>query len=238
MLSGTYIVKNSGLNYERSFEFDTSNTKIEAILYKEFVAVNPAQQDYFQPVLDALDYQPGLLEKIPEIVITEGKFDYYIFRYVNEIVLNNKFTLLSFYPSNGADSNDQVIRLYLAWCRDFKILLDGDKAGDKAKKRYLKEFDNGLAENVITFQDIDPTFKYAIEELFTEDEKIAITKKFDDSLTAFEKSKFNTGIQSLFINEEMIALSDETIARFEKIFQRLSLGASNSDASQAHSPTG
>jgi hypothetical protein len=28
----------------------------------------------------------------------------------------------------------------IAWGRDFTVLLDGDKTGDDAKKRYIKEF--------------------------------------------------------------------------------------------------
>lgn len=228
LLSGTYIVKNSAANYQDSFDFDTNNTNIEAIPYKSFVASNPDQQDYFQPVLDALDYQPGLLEKVSDIVITEGKFDYYIFRYLNEIILNKKYPFLRFYPSNGADSNDQVIRLYLAWGRNFKILLDGDEAGIKAKKRYIKEFDNSLNEKIVTFIDIDNSYGYPIEGLFTEDEKLSISKKFDTNSTTYTKSKFNTGIQNLFITEERTELCVETISKFEKIFQQLSVNLSRS----------
>ena len=64
---------------------------IKAIPYKNFVANYPNQQDYYQPVLDALDYQPGLLEKVPNIIITEGKNDFYTLCYINEVLLNNKY---------------------------------------------------------------------------------------------------------------------------------------------------
>jgi predicted ATPase len=221
LLEGTYIVKNAAVDYKNDIDFDNTNTNIEAIPYKQFVASNPNQQDYFQPVLDALDYQPGLLEKIDDIVITEGKFDYYILRYINEVVLSNKYPLLRFYPSNGADSNFQVIRLYLAWGRGFKILLDGDGAGVSARKRYLKEFDSSLEDRVVTFLNIDEAFNFAIEGLFNEDEKILVSQKFDSHATVFSKAYFNTGIQSLFINKEKIELSQSTIQKFEKLFEFL-----------------
>lgn len=220
-LSGTYVVINDATNYKKSFDFDTNATNIKAVIYKQFVAKYPKRQDYFQPILDALDHQPGLLEKIPNIIITEGKFDYYIFKYVNEVIMQGSHKGLFFYPGSGADGNDQVIRLYMAWRRNFKIILDGDKAGAKAKPRYVKNIGEEIKSSIISFLDIDESWNCAIEELFSEDEKISITKTFDSSSRSYEKSKFNSAIHNLYTTRTRIELSDITLARFTKVFMAL-----------------
>lgn len=220
-LNGTYIVKNDAANYRSTFDFDTNATNIKAILYKQFVSKNPKQQDYFQPILDALDHQPGLLEKIPEIILTEGKFDYYILKYVNEIILKSKFKKLNFYPGMGSDGNDQVIKLYMAWSRNFKILLDGDKGGERAKQRYLKLYGEEMRGSIITYLDIEKSWNFPIEKIFSLNDQLQITKLFDEKSNTFEKSKFNTSIQNLYVTKKVVNLEPSTIEKFEKIFQKL-----------------
>jgi predicted ATPase len=216
-LSGAYIIRNKNLNYEDEINFESEKTDVEAILYKQFVAKHPNQKTYFQPILDTLDYQPGLLEEVPEIIITEGKNDYYTLKLLNEVYFRNKFSL-HLYPGIGSDKNDQIISLYLAWNRKFKILLDGDQGGENAKKRYLNNFGIIVKDYIISLKEIDPKFSCAMEELFTDEEKILITKVFDSNATDYDKSKFNTAIQSLFLLKEKIELSETTIQKFEKLF--------------------
>lgn len=220
-LSGTYIVKNEAINYQSGFDFDTNETNISATIYKQFVSSNPKQQDYFQPILDSLNHQPGLLEKIPEIILTEGKFDFYSLKYINEVILKNKYKQLNFYPGNGADSNDQVLKLYMAWGRKFKILLDGDKGGEKAKSRYIKIFGNEIAESIITYKDLSIDWNFPIENLFSSEEQVLITRQFDENSKSYEKSKFNTAIQNAYSTKTKLPISSETIDRFEAIFKML-----------------
>jgi predicted ATP-dependent endonuclease of OLD family len=220
-LNGAYIVTNSAINYKNEFDFEGKETNIKATIYKQFVVENAKQPDYFQPILDTLDHQPGLLEKIPGIILVEGKFDYYTLKYINEIMLGGKYKNMHFYPGNGADSNDQVIRLYMAWGREYKILLDGDKAGEKAKARYIRVFGEEVKEQIITFIDIDKKWNFAIEEIFSQDERLEITRLFDVSAEDFDKSKFNTSLQNLYATKTKTKLSDQTIKSFEKLFVRL-----------------
>jgi AAA15 family ATPase/GTPase len=218
-LSGAYIVKNKAIDYDKEFNTITTNTDVEATIYKQFVVNHPQQRTYFQPILDAIDYSPSNLEEVPNIVLVEGKFDYYTFKYINEVLLNNEYESVNLYPGNSADRNNQIIATYLAWGRDFTILLDGDKAGEDAKKRYIKEFGVIVQGRIITLRDIDAAYNFATESLFTADELLTIVKTFDPTATAFEKSKFNTALQNLFIQEQIIELSEETMAKFRKIFE-------------------
>jgi AAA15 family ATPase/GTPase len=218
-LSGAYIVRNKALNYENDFDYNAKNTDIEAIPYKQFVVKHPEQKTYFQPILDAIEYSPSILEEVPNIILTEGKNDYYTFKYVNEVLLSNEFPDLKFYPGNGADRNNQIIATYLAWGRDFTILLDGDKPGLAAKERYKNEFGVIIFDEIITLKDIDVNFKFPTEGLFTKEEQLKIIHTFDPNEVEFNKSKFNSALQVLFIQEQKIELSKDTMSRFRKIFE-------------------
>jgi AAA15 family ATPase/GTPase len=218
-LSGAYIIKNKAIDYEKEFNALTENTDVEATIYKQFVVNHPEQRTYFQPILDAIEYSPSNLEEVPNIILTEGKNDYYTFKYLNEIIFQNEFQHIKLYPGNGADRNNQIIATYLAWGRDFTILLDGDKAGEDAKKRYIKEFGVIVEGKIITLKDVDPSYNYATEKLFSEAELLSIVQTFDPLATAFDKSKFNTALQNLFIQEQVVELSDETKTKFKNLFE-------------------
>jgi predicted ATPase len=216
-LSGAFIVRNKAIDYENEFNSIVEKTDVEATIYRQFVVKHPTQFTYFQPILDSLEYSPSLIEEVPFIILTEGKNDYYTFRYLNEIILNN-YSEFKFYPGNGADRNYQIIATYLAWNRDFLILLDGDGPGESAKKRYIKEFGPIIQEKIITLKDINPEFTFPLESIFAPIDQINVIKYYSGSATSFDKSKFNTAIQLLFINCELFSLDNETILNFKQVF--------------------
>lgn len=220
-LSGAYIVRNKAINYSNEFEFNSKKSDIEATPYRQFVTQFPEQRDYFQPILDSLDYQPGLLEKVPSIIVTEGKFDFFAFKYFNEVILGNLFENLRFYPGAGVDKNDPVIRLYLSWGRSFQILLDGDEAGAKAKERYIKEIGGEISKNIVTLRDVDSTMSFDLEQMFTEAERLAITKLFRPDAIQFNKGQFNTALQELYLSKKLFEFSVETVDRFKTVLSYL-----------------
>ena len=220
-LEGAFVVKNEAVNYSDPFGESTS-TNITAIPYKNFVAQYPNQQDYYQPVLDALDYQPGLLEKVPNIIITEGKNDYYTLCYVNDVIMNKKYKKIHLMPGAGCNKNSTVIQLYMAWNKPFLILLDGDKAGEKSKKEYITCFGEPIKECIKLYNDFVPEIGNAMmEDIFSEEEKLNITQRFDKAATKYNKSAFNTAIQSALINKEKIVLSKETVDKFDRLLGEL-----------------
>lgn len=220
-LEGAYIVKNEAVNYETPVN-EPKTTDITAIPYKNFVAQHPQQHDYFQPILDTLDYQPGLMEKVPNIIVTEGKNDYYTLTYMNEVVLDGKYKNINLMPGAGCAKNCVVIQLYIAWGRKFVILLDGDKAGAKSKSEYIKQFGELIENNIKLYNDFVPEIgNEAMEDIFGEEEKLSITRRFNPGATAYNKSAFNTAIQEALIKKESIALSETTISKFDLLLQGL-----------------
>lgn len=220
-LEGAFVVKNEAVDYNEPFG-NRNVTNITAVPYKRFVAEYPDQQDYFQPILDTLEYQPGLLEKVPSVIITEGKNDYYTLRYANEVLLKNKYKKIHFIPGAGCDKNHSIIQLYIGWNKQFMILLDADNAGRKAKKLYKDIFGDLIVDNIKTYDEFVPEIgAVAMEDFFTEAEKLAITQRFDETATKYKKSAFNTAIQTALINKEVIELSEETLNKFDSLLKAL-----------------
>lgn len=217
-LGGIFIVKNNSLDYENDEVFNSQNTEIKATIYKQFIANSPNDTTYFQPILDKLEYKPSLLEDIPNITIVEGKSDYYIFRYIKEVILEDE-TEINFYPGNGVNKLENILRLYLAWGRDFLGLFDSDFGGKNAKIDYLRIIGPDLKDKIFTFNDINPNWNnFTIESLFTEKEKRAIIQSVFGT-NQYDKSKFNNAIQQIYIDKTPIQLSNETIRRFKEIFE-------------------
>ncbi len=165
-LIGAYICINENLSDEvleggLSLE---ERAKITAIKYFTYVGKGLGSDNvsYFQPILDRLDYQPSIVEPIPDIVILEGKNDWYTLRYFEEIILKRR-SKLNFYPGGGRDKLSDIIRLYLAWGKKFIVLLDGDD-GIKSQSQYVKEFGDFVKDRIFTIKDA-LNKKVALEKL-------------------------------------------------------------------------
>lgn len=220
-LEGAFIIRNKALDY-KTIDYDSSKTVIEAIPYRQFVAQYPDQETYFKPILDSLDYKPSDLELVPNIVIVEGKNDFYTFKYVNEIILGNTPQSINFYPGNGAGKNDKVIKLYIAWGRNFVVFMDSDEAGKEAKKKYVNEIGKIIENKVITLSDINNGWQnISTEELFTNNEKKKIEQAIDPNTQSKSKAKFNQAIQNLLFLKQIVQLNKSTITKFKKIFENL-----------------
>jgi len=224
-LSGAYIIKNKAINYENEESFKQTRTDIKAILYKNFVSEYPKEKDYFQPILDSIHYCPSELEQVPEIVCVEGKNDYYTFNFIQNRFFKKEKYNLHFYPGAGVGCYDELFRNYLAWAKFFIALFDADKQGKKEQARYCNDVSVELNGKIFTLKDIDSKWdNFNTEDLFTDAEKIRIIqtlfpehKKGD----GFNKSRFNTAVQELFINGGDFEFSKGTLGRFKLIFEFL-----------------
>lgn len=219
-LEGAFVVKNEGLEYDDSYEnYDAAHTQITLHKYRDFAVKHPNQTTYFQPVLDVLDYCPSQLENIPNVVMLEGKNDFYTMKYINDNLFNNK-NKLNLVPGTGAGSLDTLIRLYLAWGRNFIVLLDSDKGGKKQKDRYEMIFGILVEGKIFSLEDINSSWsKKTTEGLFTDTEKLRIQKTAYPSSSTFNKKHFNRAIQEAHLTNSIINLSKNTKSNFEDIIE-------------------
>ena len=227
-LGGTYICINLSSEALSGNFYEDEDPKLTAHKYFHFVASGAGSDkvSYFQPILDALDYKQSLFEPAPSIIITEGRNDWSSFKYFCEVIFPNKFQL-KFYPGDGADKLWDIIRLYLAWGSNFLVLLDGDPAGLKAKKAYIKEFGSFIDGKIFTLKDL-VDIEGPTEDLISDkDKELIINTVFSDSYTKVKekkdklKSTLNHSILHLNKSKQQLNLTKETKQNFSSAFSKL-----------------
>ncbi len=216
-LEKAYIVRNTAIDYDSENDidsFEVKNTNIEAIPYRSFVNSNPTKTTYFQPVLDALDFAFSPLERSSNALIVEGKFDYYPLLYLRR--RTSTHSVPEIFPANGAGGIGTLISLFRGWAVKFRILLDDDEAGQREKKRYVKDY-LLAAEEVATLGDVVPTLKGAtFEGIYQKDVTDAVRSEFKTA-TALSKGQYALHFQRLIHTGAAVSYP-----RTEAIFKPLS----------------
>lgn len=217
-LESAFIVRNMALDYENENEYNSSMTDIKIERYRTFVSKNPSSTSYYQPILDVLEYRPSNLEFIPDIVLVEGKNDFYALSYFNEVIFSNSNDT-HLCPGGGAGSLDNVIRLYYAWGKNFIILLDADTEGITQKRRYNNLFGRIVEDKIYCLSDIDKKWnKKGIEKLINDTDRLNLQKAVFPGTTSYKKKSFNLAIQELLVTKNKLSLSGETESNFKQIF--------------------
>jgi energy-coupling factor transporter ATP-binding protein EcfA2 len=235
-LDSAYVVKNSAMGSLDFADYVTtrmgSRTSISATKYRQFVVEHPNQTSYFQPVLDLLDYRPSSLEPIPNAVLVEGKSDFYLLRYVAEI-LGHEWNLHTV-PGTGAGSLDTVIRLHIGWGKSFLVLLDGDAEGKKQLDRYTTLFGSVIEGRCLLLPDVCQDAKVLeAEDLLTgADRKLFLDAVFKPGVQRpGPKKALLQAVIELYARREAVPLSRSTVTRFEQLGRRLeaALGVDSGD---------
>jgi predicted ATP-dependent endonuclease of OLD family len=220
-LENTFIVRNTALEYENDDIDNFQPTNIEVEKYRTFVSRHPQQHTYYQPILDVLEYRPSNIEAIQDVVMVEGKNDFYTLSYFQDVILNptKKLSLL---PGMGSGNLDTAIQLYYAWGKQFYILLDSDEEARKQKQRYLDLFGNIVMNRIFVFEDIDSSWAgYAMEKMFTDDDALSIQQSVFPDQQRFKKRLFNLAIQENLAKGSSVSISSTTTSRFEKLLNFL-----------------
>lgn len=213
-LETTYIVKNEGLSYETDEnidDFSPKKTKITIHPYRQFISKYPDQTSYFKPVLDIIDYKPSELDMIPDVVMVEGKNDYYTLKYFEDIILQRENKKYKFLLGLSCEKLFPLIQHYLAWGKNFIIILDGDRAGEESKKKYLDEFGNILKDKIFSLSDIDNIPNNSkLEDCIIKEDKLNIQKESDPNSKNYNKKLFNRTLQEMYLAEKYFNFSEES----------------------------
>lgn len=222
-LSGTFVVKNQGIDYsDLDVNYQSHLTQITATRYFRFVAEYPDDTDYFKPILDSLDYQISKLEYAPEIIVTEGKNDFYTLKYLVDLGYVASKLSSNVFPGTGKDKVDYAVSLYLGWGRKFVVLLDDDKGGRQTYKRLLDSFGPILEDNIFRLNHIDKNWKgKTLEGLFSDSDYPKIMQHVYEDQTEYNKEKFNIALQDCYLNNRKVSLHTYTVNRFHKLFDFL-----------------
>lgn len=222
-LESTYIVRNTGLLLGREDTFTASSTNIVSTRYREFAATHPDQTDYFKPILDVLDYQPSRLDNLPDIVLLEGKNDYYCLSFLQR-VSGDSCIRLNLMPGTGSGTLSTAIQLYIAWGRPFVILLDDDEEGRLQKDRYHELFGSILEDKCFTLGDISEKLQNGeIESIFTRtDDAMNIQKHLYPNEEKLKKKVFDRAVQECLLLNSIPPVSDECKGIYSEITRFLS----------------
>lgn len=171
----------------------------------------------FQPVLDALQIKPFLLDlSHSRTIIVEGIFDYYAM----EIFRQNR--PIGILPSVGAGSIKYYVSLMIAWQISFRALWDNDDAGRTAKRNTEDLFGSDIAEKSFFLLPAPQGTKRIMQDLFDPND----LKLFREGL-GIPESSFEKTIAALFFSPqkgELVArISQTTRANFEELFRSLNL---------------
>ena len=220
-LESTFIVRNKALEYEEDDIDNFEPTNIEVEKYRTFVSHHPNQHTYYQPILDVLEYRPSNLEAIKDVIMVEGKNDFYVLSYFQDVIIKSK-EKVSLLPGTGSGGLDTAIRLYYAWGKKFTILLDSDAEGKKQKKRYQDLFGSIVENCIFVLEDADPLWAgCAIEKIFTDADALTIQQSVFTEEEKFNKKLFNLAIQENLAKATVVTVSKTTVDRFSKLLRFL-----------------
>jgi 5S rRNA maturation endonuclease (ribonuclease M5) len=220
-LESTYIVKNEGLSYtdeESIDEFSPQKTKITIHPYRQFVSNYPDQTSYFKPVLDIIDYIPSKLDMVSNVVMLEGKNDFYTLNYFKDCILKME-TTYNFLPGLSCEKLFPIIQHYLAWGKKFIVILDSDTAGEDSRKKYLDEFGVILKDRIFSLANIDTNFKNKkLENLIEKTDRIDVQKISKPNSNTYDKKMFNKTLQELYLTKAEYPFSDFSKNNIKSIF--------------------
>lgn len=221
-LEGAFIVRNEGLDFASDInDYSANKTKITITPYRQFVVKYPDDTSYYKPILDVLDYVPSQIEPIKDVVMLEGKTDYYVLKFAQKHISESAI-VLNLLPGMGSGGLETAIKLYLGWGRNFIIMLDSDKEGQKQKARYIGIFGTVLNDRIFTLNDLNSKFaNTAIEHLFATDDKLSTQKLVYSTDIEFNKTHFHRAIQENLLMGTKISFSDETKGNFNELLQSL-----------------
>jgi AAA ATPase domain len=225
-LNSAYVVKNNALDSMGVADYLNTRmgaeTSITATKYRQFVAEHPNQTSYFQPVLDLLQYQPSSLEPVPNVVLVEGKSDFFLLRYMTEILgIDSSIRAV---PGTGAGSLDTLIQLHVGWGKSFLILLDGDAEGIKQRERYERKFGSLVKGRCVLLPEIcGDTAVKEVEDLLSKPDKARLISAVYTAgvQQPAEKKALSQAIVELYARKQAVSVGSPATRRLKQLLDEL-----------------
>jgi hypothetical protein len=211
----TSVVANAGLGEDAlSAEYTAQDTDVTVTPYHQFASTRPKQAYYFQPILDVLAYAPSAIDPAPEAVMTEGRGDFYLLRYVEEVMLaRGADERLRWMPGAGAGSFDALMQLYVGWARPFIALLDSDNTGVRERKRYEEKFGPIVSDKLVALAEVsDVPAAKGIETLLSEQDRLEFQRVLNPEAVTYDKGAWLLGVQEALVTGRHVNLSEEALA--------------------------
>lgn len=111
----------------------------------------------------------------------------------------------------------------MAWGKNFIVLLDGDNAGEKAKKRYIDEIGLFIQDKIYTLKDISGQAQ-KLEDLIESADKNAILKSLNANYSEYMPAKnvktmLTQSVNLLLADQKTLDISQTTKDNFNLVFE-------------------
>jgi len=207
-IKNTYVIKRDGI--------------ITATLWSDYIKDDKSNETYYQPLANLLNIIPNNFDiPWPKAILTEGPSDLKVLDVMYKICFPKKKKNFVIYPGTSAQNLNSLISLNIGWGTNFYVLLDSDKEGKEAQKRYINEFE--LNEEIVKVLPID---NKKIETIFTKQEIIELYKLTfgKEKGNRINKKEFSAIFSMLNTKKELrkkakSILSQNTIELFENLFK-------------------
>lgn len=222
-LESTFLVSNESAyeDEESMYSHSSSDTNIEIFPYRRFVSEHPGKTTYFQPILNTLEYLPSAIESIGDAVFVEGKNDFYMIRFFEDVILKRD-EKLSILPGTTSSGFNTLIALYLGWGRRFVLLLDDDEEGRRQKQRYIDEWNLPISQ-VITLGDISSKWTgWELENFFGDGDKRYLRNTFyPNKKDELSKKEIARALQEKLILGDATGIAQHTASKFRSLLVSL-----------------
>ncbi len=208
-LDQAFIVYNSSVDYEEEIRSSSLRrplpTSVCISKYRTFVGENPDKLTYFQPVLDSLQIAPSRIDLVRPSILTEGKSDYLILKFGISQSLSKVGA--SIVPTRGATGMDELIGIFKGWGIPFIVMLDDDREGKLAAKKYFNEW-HLQEDQVFTLANVSNKLKEKdIRGFLDTTDEVAISTHFSIS-TKPTKSQVQLFFSEMLAQNKQVILSE------------------------------
>jgi hypothetical protein len=196
------------------------NGNVQLIPIHEHPGNISERRSAFQPVIDALEIKPFIMDlTFSQVVIVEGIVDYYA------LEMFKRGRNIGILPAVNADSIQYYVSLMIAWRVPFRALWDNDDEGRTARQRATKKFGEELAQDHFHMLPLrGPRARNTIlQNLFDGDD----LRKIKEELGLSRQSSFAATITSLYYSPIRFTIlskvSQRIIEKFDEVFDVLAL---------------
>lgn len=196
-----------------------ANGNIRLVSIFQYEGTGSEQRLAFQPVLDALQIKPFMLDMTHQrIVVTEGIYDFFA---IDLFKQGRQFGVL---PSVGAESIKTYVSFLIAWQVQFRVIWDNDDAGRKAYADAEGFFGDVIARQSFRVLPKPGNQKSRIlQDLFRGEDMVMLRQELElPEQTSFEKT-MAAWYYSPRRNELLGKMSTGTKVNFEAVFESLQL---------------
>lgn len=181
-------------------------------------------QGALTPIFEALHLRSGAFGKrVKKALITEGITEFYLIGMLIENLDDWSFDEIDILPGAGVDQLRDLISFALAFADDFIVLLDSDRPGLAAKRKYEQFFEDALGSSLRPLQTSQQATDVVLEDLLSETDQDRLKALVDsvDTKGAIVRLRFADSETKRAFFEDLDATTHDRLAWLKSLLSEL-----------------